>query len=73
MPTATRRRAPRRYEPDLDRLETAAAFLKVHPRTVRRMLHDGDLSAYRIRGQLRVDMHEVRALAVPVPPESICA
>lgn len=70
---AVRRRAPRAYIPDLDHIEVAAEFLRVNPRTIRRMLASGELSAYRVRSALRVDMNEVRDLATPVPPETVSA
>jgi excisionase family DNA binding protein len=73
--TVKRNRAPQRYEPDLDHIEAAADFLAVNPRTVRRMMHAGKLRTYRVgnRGLVRVDMHEVRGLAISVPPESVSA
>ena len=67
------RRAPRAYTPDLGNIDTAADLLAVNPRTVRRMLHEGELSAYRVRSALRVDLNEVRDLLQPVPPESVSA
>jgi excisionase family DNA binding protein len=70
---AVRPRAPRAYTPDLDHIEVAAEFLCVNPRTVRRMLAAGELSAYRVRSALRVDMNEVRDLAQPVDPETVSA
>jgi excisionase family DNA binding protein len=69
----TRPRAPRAYTPDLGHIEDAAGLLAVNPRTVRRMLHDGELSAYRVRSALRVDMNEIRDLLQPVPPDSVSA
>jgi excisionase family DNA binding protein len=54
-------------------MDAAADFLDVHPRTVRRMIHAGELRAYRVRGSVKVDMREVYALATPVPPESVSA
>ena len=71
--TATRHRAPRAYTPDLIRIDVAADLLAVNERTVRRMLHDGELSAYRVRSALRVDMNEVRDLAQPVDPQTVGA
>jgi excisionase family DNA binding protein len=52
MNPATRHRAPRAYTPDtpdLIHIEDAADLLAVNPRTVRRMLNAGELSAYRVR------------------------
>ena len=65
------RRAPQRYVPALAPLAEAADFLDVDVRTVRRMAAAGKLRAYRVGRLLKVDMHEVHALATPVPPESI--
>ena len=70
---AVRPRAPRAYIPDLDHIEVAAEFLRVNPRTIRRMLAAGELSAYRVRSALRVDMNEVRDLAQPVDPQTVGA
>jgi excisionase family DNA binding protein len=68
-----RRRAPRADAPQLASIDTAAAFLDVHPRTVRRMIHSGELRAYRVARLIKVDMTQVYALATPVPPESVSA
>ena len=68
-----RRRAPRADAPQLASIDTAADFLDVHPRTVRRMIHSGELRAYRVARLVKVDMIQVYALATPVPPESVSA
>lgn len=50
--------------PDLDSLDEPrdiARALKVSLRTVQRMADDGDIPYYRVRGQLRFDLAEVRA------------
>jgi excisionase family DNA binding protein len=73
QPQTKRRRAPRADTPELRSMDAAADFLDVHPRTVRRMIHAGELRAYRVRGSVKVDMREVYALATPVPPESVSA
>ena len=75
MPTATtkRRRAPRADLSRLVSIGTAAEFLDVHERTVRRMIHAGQLRAYRVGRLIKVDLHQVYALAQPVPPESVSA
>jgi excisionase family DNA binding protein len=67
------RRAPRPDAPRLVSIDTAADFLDVHPRTVRRMIHSGELRAYRVARLIKVDMTQVYALATPVPPESVSA
>jgi excisionase family DNA binding protein len=67
------RRAPRADAPQLASIDTAAAFLDVHPRTVRRMIHAGELRAYRVARLIKVDMTQVYGLATPVPPESVSA
>jgi excisionase family DNA binding protein len=55
-------------------LQEAADYWAVHERTVRRMIADGKLSAYRVGGHLlRINMAEVEALTVPVAPESVSA
>ena len=77
MPTTApsqtkRRRAPRADVPRLASMDVAADFLDVHPRTVRRMVSDGELKAYRVGRLVKIDMNEVWALAAtPVPPESV--
>jgi excisionase family DNA binding protein len=73
MVPTIRPRAPRAYTPDLIRIDVAADLLAVNERTVRRMLNAGELSAYRVRSALRVDMNEIRDLLQPVPPESVSA
>jgi len=66
-----RRRAPRVDAPELGSVESAANFLDVHPRTIRRMIRDGKLPAYRVGRLIKVDMRDVYAIAQPVPPESV--
>jgi excisionase family DNA binding protein len=75
VPSATkRRRAPRVDRPQLASVDFAAEFLNVHPRTVRRMLHDGELRAYRVGRLIRVDMRQVyEMVAEPASPESVSA
>jgi excisionase family DNA binding protein len=55
--------------PVLDEIDTAAAYLRVHPRTVRNLIARGELTGYRISGtrSIRVDMNEVADLAKPIP------
>ena len=73
-PSATkRRRTPRVDVPRLVSMDVAADFLDVHPRTVRRMIHTGQLRAYRVARLVKVDMNQVYGLAQPVPPESVSA
>jgi excisionase family DNA binding protein len=66
-----RRRAPRADVPELAPLDVGAEYLHVHPRTMRRMVAAGELTAYRVNRLIRIDMREVYALAQPVPPESV--
>jgi excisionase family DNA binding protein len=75
MPTTTtRRRAPRADAPRLTSLVAAAEYLDVNPRTIRRMIAAGRLRAYRVGTHLlKVDMRQVEAAAVPVPPEDVSA
>jgi excisionase family DNA binding protein len=72
-PGAKRRRAPCADAPQLASIDTAADFLDVHPRTVRRMVAAGQLRGYRITRLVKVDMRQVEQLATPVPPESVSA
>jgi excisionase family DNA binding protein len=73
-PTPRRRRAPRADAPRLASLVAAAEYLDVNPRTIRRMIAAGRLRAYRVGTQLlKVDMRQVEAAAVPVPPEDVSA
>ena len=67
------RHAPRANMPELRSVDYAAEFLDCHPRTIRRMLNSGELNAYRIGRNLKVDMRQVYQLATPVPPESVSA
>ena len=63
-------RPERRLKP----LQEAADYWAVHERTVRRMIADGKLHAYRVGGHLlRIDMAEVEALTVAVEPSSVSA
>jgi excisionase family DNA binding protein len=71
--TTKRRRAPRADAPELAGIEVAAEFLDIHPRTIRRMIRDGQLRAYRVGKLVKVDMKQVYELAQPVPPETIGA
>jgi excisionase family DNA binding protein len=81
VPTITertrRRRAPRRPDaPPPRRLagfDIAADWLDCDERTIRRMAHRGQLSGFRVGRHLKVDLNEVEALMVPVPPESVSA
>lgn len=55
----------------LVRMDTAAEWLDVDPKTIRRMVSKGTLHGYRVGGRLlRVDMAEVEALARPIPAAS---
>jgi excisionase family DNA binding protein len=76
MPTAPatrRRRAPRADAHRIASVDVTADFLDVHPRTIRRMIHAGELRGYRITRLVKVDMRQVEQLATPVPPESVSA
>jgi len=58
--------------PDLLDLKQAAELLGVHPRTVRRMIKQGHLPAYRLAGgqQLRIKKSDLLEAALePVEPE----
>jgi len=68
-----RRRALRADAPRFASIDVAAAFLDVHPRTVRRMVAAGELRGYRITRLVKVDMRQVEQLAQPVRPESVSA
>ena len=70
-PSATKNRAaaPRRRYGDVP---AVAEYLGVNPRTVRRLMSDGKLTAYRIGDKLlRLDWAEVEALAVRVDPSDV--
>jgi excisionase family DNA binding protein len=73
--SVTDQKAPRPTHdvPRLAAIDVAADFLDVHPRTVRRMIHAGELRGYRVARLVKVDMTQVYALATPVPPESVSA
>ncbi len=76
MPTLQPRRpapapAPRRRYCDVP---AAAEYLGIGPRTVRRLLSDGRLTAYRVGTKLlRLDWAEVEALAMRVDPSDVSA
>lgn len=58
-------RSPRR---DLIDVDTAAEYLGVCRRTVRRMIADGKLVGYRVGPRLiRVDQAELDAIVQPIP------
>ena len=70
--TGRRRRAPRVDRPQLVSIDAVAEFLDVDPRTVRRMIHDGKLPAYRIGRLVKIDMRAVDSMvAEPTLPESV--
>lgn len=61
MPTSF---SPRR----LAALSVAAQYANCHPRTLRRRVADGSLTAYRMGPRLiRVDLNELDALLSPIP------
>jgi excisionase family DNA binding protein len=46
----------------------AAALIRVHPRTIRRRISEGALTAYRVGPSLiRLDADELDALLRPIP------
>lgn len=46
----------------------AAALIRVHPRTIRRRIAEGALTAYRVGPSLiRLDAGELNALLRPIP------
>lgn len=52
-------------------VQEAAVFLGVHPRTIRRRIADGTITAYRFGPRiLRVDLDEVEAALRPIPTAS---
>lgn len=52
----------------------AADYLGVNPRTIRRRITDGTLTGYRMGPRIiRVDLEEVDALLVRIPPDDITA
>ncbi len=66
--------APPRPTRRLRDIRDAADYLGVNPRTIRRYLTEGRLTAYRVGDRLlRVDMAEVEAMAVAVAPHEVSA
>lgn len=60
MSTTTERR--------LARINAAAAYSSVNPRTIRRRVADGSLTGYRLGARiLLVDLNELDALMRPIP------
>lgn len=47
--------------PALESLDVVAHRLDVHPRTLRRLVADGEIRAYRVGRQLRFDPADVEA------------
>jgi len=46
----------------------AASLIRVHPRTIRRRIAEGSLSAYRVGPRsIRVDTDELTAMLRPIP------
>jgi excisionase family DNA binding protein len=51
-------------------IETAAMALEVSADTVRRMIRDGELPAYKLRAQWRIRVEDLHALGrEPEPPQ----
>ena len=49
-------------------LETAASYLEVNPKTVRRLIAVGDLTGYRVGPRLlRVSLDDIDAMLRPIP------
>lgn len=47
---------------------TAAEYLQVSPKTLRRMIAAGEVSAYRLRSRaIRLDLDELDQLLRPIP------
>jgi excisionase family DNA binding protein len=75
--TPPRRRAPVRPDAQPPRqfvdVATFAAVFGVNDRTVRRWIHDGLITGYKIagRGLLRVDLAEVDRVIRPVEPGEV--
>ncbi len=59
---------------DFRDIEYAGDYLNVSSRTIRRYIAEGKLTGYRIGDTLiRVDMHEVEALARPIPAATVAS
>jgi len=55
-------------------VDEAAAYFGVGPRTIRKWLTEGRLTAYRVGGHLlRLDWAEVEALAIRCDPSEVSA
>lgn len=61
------KRTPRADQPELASLDFAAAYLNLHPRTLRRWVSSGRITGYRVGRLMRVDLREIYALARPIP------
>ena len=54
--------------PPLITIAEAAALIRVHPRTIRRRIAEGSLTAYRVGPHLiRLDAGELDAMLRPIP------
>lgn len=47
----------------------AAISLKVHPLTVRRYINEGKLKAYRVGGNVRISVNDLRAFTLNFMPQ----
>lgn len=57
-----------RTRPDWKNVNEVAAIVGVHPKTVRRWIRSGRVRAYRVAGQVRIDLNDLDAVAVPIVP-----
>lgn len=58
-------------DPQFLTLEVVAARWGKHPRSVRRMITEGDLAAVRIGGSIRIELAEVQRAETAHPVESV--
>lgn len=55
-------------EPRWADLRTAAAYARRSPRTLRRWIQTGRLTATKVGGRLEIDLNAIDALRTEVPP-----
>lgn len=58
---------PTMERPDWLSVASAATWVKVSTKTIRRRIADGELPAYRCAGTIRVKTDDVEAMMRPIP------
>lgn len=59
--------APRRVRRDLGSIDQGAELMGCNPKTIRRRIADGTITAYRLGGLIRIDLDELEAAMRVIP------